>query len=111
MNMRNCIKTAAFALCGVLLAACNEENTREEFWLGADLGWLTEYESTGHRFYEHDAREMECTALMKQLGLNAVRHRVWVDPSKHGNWCSKEDMSEKCIRARDLDIEILLDFH
>ena len=111
MNMRNCIKTAAFALCGVLLAACNEENTREEFWLGADLGWITEYESSGHRFYDNQGREMECTALMKQLGLNAVRHRVWVDPSKHGNWCSKEDLLEKCIRARDLDMEILLDFH
>ena len=110
--MRNCIKTAAFALCGVLLlAACNEENTREEFWLGADLGWITEYESSGHRFYDNQGREMECTALMKELGLNAVRHRVWVDPSKHGNWCSKEDLLEKCIRARDLDMEILLDFH
>ena len=112
MNMRNCIKTAAFALYGVLLlAACNEENTREEFWLGADLGWITEYESSGHRFYDNQGREMECTALMKELGLNAVRHRVWVDPSKHGNWCSKEDLLEKCIRARDLDMEILLDFH
>ena len=112
MNMRNCIKTAAFALSGVLLlAACNEDNTREEFWLGADLGWITEYESLGHRFYDNQGREMECTALMKELGLNAVRHRVWVDPSKHGNWCSKEDLLEKCIRARDLDMEILLDFH
>lgn len=110
--MRNCIKTAAFALCGVLLLmSCNEENTREEFWLGADLGWITEYESSGHRFYDNQGREMECTALMKELGLNAVRHRVWVDPSKHGNWCSKEDLLEKCIRARDLGMEILLDFH
>lgn len=112
MNMRKCIKTAAFALSGVLLlAACNEDNTREEFWLGADLGWITEYESSGHRFYDNQGQEMECTALMKELGLNAVRHRVWVDPSKHGNWCSKEDLLEKCIRARDLDMEILLDFH
>ena len=110
--MKNWIKTAAFALSVVLLlAACNEKNTRQEFWLGADLGWITEYESLGYKFYNLQGREMECTALMKEFGLNAVRHRVWVDPSKHGNWCSKEDLLEKCIRAKDLDMEILLDFH
>ena len=48
---------------------------------------------------------------MKELGLNAVRHRVWVDPSKHGNWCSKEDLLVKCQRAKALDMEILVDFH
>ena len=110
--MKNWIKIAAFALSVVLLlAACNEINTRQEFWLGADLGWITEYESLGYKFYNLQGREMECTALMKEFGLNAVRHRVWVDPSKHGNWCSKEDLLEKCIRAKDLDMEILLDFH
>ena len=95
----------------MLLAACNEINTRQEFWLGADLGWITEYESLGYKFYNLQGQEMECTALMKEFGINAVRHRVWVDPSKHGNWCSKEDLLEKCIRAKDLDMEILLDFH
>ena len=94
-----------------LLIACSKENKEQEFWLGADLGWITEYESKGHKFYNRDGQEMECTALMKELGLNAVRHRVWVDPSKHGNWCSKEDLLVKCKRAKALDMEILLDFH
>lgn len=84
---------------------------KEEFWLGADLGWITEYEAKGYKFYTADGQEMECTALMKELGLNAVRHRVWVDPSAHGNWCSKEDLLEKCRRAKALDMQIMVDFH
>ena len=83
----------------------------EEFWLGADLGWITEYESQGHKFYNHEGEEVECTALMKELGLNAVRHRVWVNPSAHGNWCNVGDLLVKCLRAKNLGMEILLDFH
>ena len=84
---------------------------KEEFWLGADLGWITEYEARGHKFYNADGEEMECTALMKELGLNAVRHRVWVDPSAYGGWCDKEDLLIKCLRARELGMEIMIDFH
>ena len=105
---------AAAALAASVISSCNsvkETETQPEFWLGADLGWITEYEAQGHKFYNNSGEEMECTALMKELGLNAVRHRVWVDPSKHGNWCSKEDLLVKCQRAKALDMEILLDFH
>ena len=100
---------AIIALCASVLSGCKEE--KEVFWLGADLGWITEYEAQGHKFFNKSGEEMECTALMKELGLNAVRHRVWVDPSRHGNWCSKEDLLVKCQRAKALDMEILLDFH
>ena len=93
------------------IASCTPKAQEEPFWLGADLGWITEYESKGYKFYNNDGEERECTALMKELGLNAVRHRVWVDPSKHDNWCSKEDLLVKCQRAKALDMEILVDFH
>ena len=110
--MKRKIKSVVFAvIAAVLIIACKEENADQEFWLGADLGWITEYESLGYKFYNNDGQEMECTALMKELGLNAVRHRIWVDPSKHGNWCNKEDLLVKCKRAKALDMEILLDFH
>ena len=107
-NMRKIESAVAAVVAAVLLTACNEGKTGQEFWLGADLGWITEYESLGYKFYNNDGQEMECTALMKELGLNAVRHRVWVDPSKYGNWCGKEDLLVKCKRAKALDMEILL---
>ena len=97
-----------------IVASCARKGqsvVEPEFWLGADIGWCTEYESKGYKFYNNEGQERECTALMKELGLNAVRHRVWVDPSGHGNWCSKEDLLVKCLRAKALDMEILVDFH
>lgn len=101
--MKRKIKSVVFAvIAAVLIIAYKEENADQEFWLGADLGWITEYESLGYKFYNNDGQEMECTALMKELGLNAVRHRIWVDPSKHGNWCNKEDLLVKCKRAKAL---------
>lgn len=91
--------------------SCSRAQEEPEFWLGADIGWCTEYEAQGHKFYNKDGQERECTALMKELGLNAVRHRVWVDPSSHGNWCGKEDLLVKCQRAKALDMAIMVDFH
>ena len=106
--MKNYFKFAALAFVIAFASGCKNE---PEFWLGADLGWITEYEHRGLKFYNQNGEERECTALMKELGLNAVRHRVWVDPSAHGNWCNKEDLLEKCLRAKALDMAIMVDFH
>lgn len=56
-----------------------------DFAKGADISWVTQMESQGHRFYNAAGQERECTALMKECGLNAIRLRVWVDPSKYGD--------------------------
>ena len=108
--MRFC-RLAAAAAVALAWISCSRAQEEPEFWLGADIGWCTEYEAQGHKFYNKDGQERECTALMKELGLNAVRHRVWVDPSSHGNWCGKEDLLVKCQRAKALDMAIMVDFH
>lgn len=97
----------------LLFASCQskQENPDPDFWLGADISWATEMETYGHKLYNQAGEERECTALMKELGLNAVRLRVWVDPSAHGNWCNKEDLLVKCQRAKELDMAIMVDFH
>ena len=90
-----------------------EEKTEEvvEFYKGADISWVTELESKGHKFYNANNQERECTALMKEYGLNAVRLRVWVDPSAHDHWCNKEDVLVKALRAKKLGMEVMIDFH
>lgn len=98
-------------LAALLLISCQTKPQETEFWLGADISWITEMESDGHKFYNKAGEEREATALMKELGLNSVRLRVWVDPSRHGNWCNKEDLLVKCLRAKALGMEILIDFH
>ena len=76
---------------------------------GADISWVTEMEDKGFGFYDTDGRKMECTALMKSLGMNAIRLRVWVNP-KDG-YCSKEDVLVKALRVKDLGMDLLIDFH
>ena len=82
-----------------------------DFYKGADISWVTELESKGHKFYNANGQERECTTLMKEYGMNAIRLRVWVDPFKHGNWCNKEDMLVKAKRAKNLGMEVMVDFH
>ena len=79
------------------------------FAKGADLGWITEMEAKGYKFYSAAGAEMECTALMKSLGCNSVRYRVWVNPSAGYNNVS--DVLAKCKRAQALGLQILIDFH
>lgn len=94
-----------------LLTAFPVFSQTDPFWLGADIGWATEMESKGMTWKNWRGEERECTALMKELGINAVRLRVWVDPSKHDNWCSKEDVLVKALRAKALGMEVMIDFH
>lgn len=88
-----------------------DETTEVEFAKGADISWVTEYESKGYAFYNAAGEKRECTALMKELGLNAIRLRVWVNPDEHDDWCNKEDLLVKAKRAKALDMDIMVDFH
>ena len=126
MNLKHIL--ILFAALACTAAACNHradpnggsENGGSEnggdtpsatvaFAKGADLGWITEYEARGFKFYSSTGAEMECTALMKSLGLNSVRYRVWVNPSNGYNNVS--DVLVKCKRAQALGMQILIDFH
>lgn len=111
--MKNFIHTLIAMAIVALLGSCQAEKQTIEpdFWLGADISWATEMEANGNKLYNKSGEERECTALMKELGLNAIRLRVWVDPSAHGNWCNKEDLLVKCQRAKEQGMAIMVDFH
>ena len=79
------------------------------FAKGADISWVTQMEGDGQKFYNASGKEMECTALMKELGFNAIRLRVWVDPD--GGWCGKDDVVIKAKRAQELGMRVMIDFH
>lgn len=85
------------------------EVQKTEYVKGADISWVTEMEEDGIKFYDSDGKETECTALMKQIGFDAIRLRVWVDPD--GGWCGKEDVLVKAKRAQALGMKIMIDFH
>ncbi len=95
----------------LLLLLSSMVSMAQDFALGADISWITELESKGQKWYNWQGEERECTALMQEMGMNAVRLRVWVNPVKHDNWCNKEDVFVKALRAKKLGMDIMIDFH
>ena len=81
----------------------------QTFWLGADISGTTDLERRGVQLYNAHGEPRECTALMRELGLNAVRLRVWVNP-KDG-LCGKDDVVKMARRAKDWGMELMIDFH
>ncbi|MFV0553907.1 MAG: glycosyl hydrolase 53 family protein [Mangrovibacterium sp.] len=79
------------------------------FVRGADVSWLTEQEASSVKFYNEEGTQMECLRLLRELGMNAVRLRVWVNPAD--GWCNKEDVLMKAYRASKLGFRIMIDFH
>ena len=82
---------------------------KNTFWLGADISGTTQLESNGEKLYNTKCEIRENTALMKELGLNAVRLRVWVNP--RGGWSGAEDVLEMAKRAKYYDMAVMIDFH
>lgn len=76
---------------------------------GADISWSTQMEEEGIKFHNADGEERECTQLMKELGMNSIRLRVWVNPSD--GWCGREDVIAKAEKAHALGMKIMIDFH
>jgi arabinogalactan endo-1,4-beta-galactosidase len=102
------------------LISCKDKNETPEpnnpvvtdtsgFAKGADVSWVTEMEGQGLLFYNASGTKTECMALMKSLGMNSIRLRVWVNPTD--GWCNKTDLLVKAKRAKDLGMRILIDFH
>lgn len=82
------------------------------FASGADVSWCTEMEADGKKFYNESGQETEMMALLKQIGMNAVRLRVWVNPeNEYGPWCDKADVLNKARRAQAQGLAIMIDFH
>ena len=79
------------------------------FAKGADVSWLTQMENAGKKFYNSTTAETECMQLLKTTGVNSIRLRVWVNPA--AGWCNTADVVAKAIRAKNLGMKILIDFH
>ena len=83
------------------------------FARGADVSWCTEMEADGRVFRNAEGTETELFTLMKQIGMSAIRLRVWVNPSKfgYGAWCDKADVLAKAKRAHAQGLDLMIDFH
>ncbi len=103
--MNKLLTTILIALLGTLMMR------GQTFWLGADISGSTDLEHRGVQLRNAQGEPRECTALMHELGLNAVRLRVWVDPKEHGGFCDKADVVRMALRAKDWGMAVMIDFH
>jgi arabinogalactan endo-1,4-beta-galactosidase len=111
---------ACFGLC--LILCCKKSGTGKQavtppgppidsgfFAKGADISWLTQMESSGYLFYDSTGKQMDCMQILKNLGMNSIRLRAWVNPPD--GWCDTHDLVVKAIRAKNLGLRIMIDFH
>ena len=107
------------SVCLVLIsAACSKSSSKPDpppppepanFAKGADVSWVTEMEAAGRKFYNNAGQEKECMELLKSLGMNTIRLRVWVNPASSYN--NTADVVAKAVRAKDLGMRVMIDFH
>lgn len=82
------------------------------FVKGADISWVTEMEDDGVKFRNSKGEETDCFVLMKELGMTAIRLRVWVNPeNEYGAYCDQEDVVAKAVRAKNAGMDVMIDFH
>ena len=97
----------------VLLTSCyhRTDSPRDSWARGADLSWLSEMEHDGMKFYSAtpDAQAEDCIAILRGMGMNAVRLRVWVNHQT--GWSNKADMLSLAKRAAKQGQRIMIDIH
>ena len=97
----------------ITLTACyyRTDSPRGSWARGADISWLSEMEHDGVKFYNdaNDANDVDCLELLRGMGMNAVRLRVWVNHST--GWSNKADMLYLAKRAAKAGQRIMIDIH
>ncbi len=106
-------------ICMALLssASCKKPKTGgpiyppppSSFVKGADVSWITQMENEGRKFYNASGTQQDPIQILKDLGMNSIRLRAWVNPSN--GWNSTADLLSKAIRAKNLGMRIMIDFH
>ena len=99
-------------------------NVRHHYWLGADISTANGMKARGEMLKNFEGEQgYELTALMKELGLDAARFRVWVNPRRrprpgtaestdpHAGSCDSLDLLANCLMAKELGMEVMLCIH
>ena len=116
--MKGMVMAILLCLLSVFTAACGKDELKKSdppvddtsgFAKGADISWISEMEQQGILFYDKEGLQIECMTLLKGLGMNAIRLRVWVNPAS--GWNNKTDVLVKAKQAKDLGMRIMIDFH
>lgn len=108
-NLLKSIPLFLLFLAKAALCSGQTADASNRFYLGADISATTQLESQGIFSYNNKGELTENTKLMKQLGLNAIRLRVWVNPED--GWSSPRDVLEMALRAKREGMALMINFH
>ena len=88
----------------------DREAYEDNFAFGADISWLSQQESWNTYYRNKDGKKTDLMNILQDdYQLNAVRFRVWVNPS--GGWSGKQDVVNLCKRAHAKGFKIMISFH
>ena len=108
-------------LCIICSTGCSQSvtpQTKEDtvvpaFAKGADISWLPQMEASGYKFYNSGGTAGDCFKILKDLGINSIRLRTFVDPSDDpfSGHCSKAETVAMAVRAKSWGMRVMIDFH
>ncbi len=107
-------KTLLIALLGI----CSWGASAQKY-VGGDISLLPKYEQAGAQYYEQDGKAIASPlTFFKEQGMNAMRLRLFVDPSKNTGEDKDENVCQdleyvKALgkRIKDAGFKLMLDFH
>ncbi len=116
------IKTIAFVMALMIMTGCSKvsqqaslskigttSDASSSFAYGSDVSWVTQMTASGYAFYNNSGVAQSLYTILAGKGINAIRLRVWVNPS--GGWCNTTDVVNKALAAKAAGMNILIDFH
>ncbi|HAP58794.1 MAG TPA: arabinogalactan endo-1,4-beta-galactosidase [Cytophagales bacterium] len=72
-----------------------------EYFIGTDLSSLPEIEAAGTIFYNTEGQLVDAVSLLKSMGMNTIRLRLWVDPQdEHSGLAEVKAFAERLRSAR-----------
>ncbi len=105
-----------------LAAAAAMSASAATHYVGGDISLLPEYQQAGAKYYDHGGRRI--TSFLpwcREQGMNAMRVRLFVDPSAYQeqypskydpNACQDLDyILPLCSEIAEADLDLMLDFH
>ncbi|MCK9169491.1 MAG: arabinogalactan endo-1,4-beta-galactosidase [Treponema sp.] len=86
---------------------------RSNFVKGADISWLPQMEAEGYTFYNETGQAEDCFKILKDIGINAIRLRTFVNPfdDPFNGHCSKEETVAMAVRTGKWGMKVMIDFH
>lgn len=108
------IKNFIFHVLPLLMVGLQATSAQQStFAKGADVSWLPQMEASGVQFKDEKGNPKDCLQILKELGMNSIRLRVFVNPNddKASGHCSKEETVQMAVRAQKLGFRVMIDFH